>query len=223
MRLFRLGFFAGCLYPEAIFRIKTAEKVLCLTFDDGPHPDTTSFLLEILEKYSIKAIFFCSGKSAEKYPELVRLIVQKGHIVGNHGYSHLIGWKTGLNEYEDEFKMAEKHTSSVLMRPPFGKITLSQYRLLKKQYQIVFWDLIPYDFDAGFGAENTLKILKRKVRRGSIIVLHDKPSSCCNEIVEEFIEYAKSSGYSFSIDLTAKGTRIKPPSQPSPTGEGVKP
>jgi peptidoglycan-N-acetylglucosamine deacetylase len=208
MRLFRLGFFAACLYPDAIFRIKTTEKVICLTFDDGPHPDTTPRLLEILERYSIKAIFFCSGKAAEKYPELVRLIIQKGHIVGNHGYNHLIGWNTPIKKYEEEFKLAEKHTSSVLLRPPFGKIKLSQYRLLKRQYTIMFWDLIPYDFDATFGAGNTMRILKRKVRPGSIIVLHDKPTSCCNQIVGEFIDYAKVSGYNFSINLTAKFTEI---------------
>lgn len=203
MRLFRPGFFAGWLYPEAIFRLKTDEKVLCLTFDDGPHPDTTSRLLKILDKFSVKAIFFCSGKAAENYPELVKLIIQGGHVVGNHGYNHLVGWKTGLKEYEEEFKLAEKHTSSVLMRPPFGKIRLSQYNLLKRQYKIVFWDLIPYDFDASFGAENTLKILKKKIRPGSIIVLHDKPAACCLEIIDEFIEYAVSSGYNFSTNFLA--------------------
>jgi peptidoglycan/xylan/chitin deacetylase (PgdA/CDA1 family) len=199
MRIFRLGFFAGWLYPGAIFRIKTNEKVLCLTFDDGPYPETTPFLLEILEKYSIKAMFFCSGKAAEKHPDLVKSILSKGHMVGNHGYDHLIGWHTGLDKYLNEFKQAEKHTSSVLMRPPYGKIRLSQYRILKKQYKIVFWDLIPYDFDITFGAESTLKILKKKMRQGSIIVLHDKPTSCCHEIIEEYIKYSLIAGYRFEL------------------------
>jgi peptidoglycan/xylan/chitin deacetylase (PgdA/CDA1 family) len=199
MRLFRLGFIAGCLYPEAIFRIKTNEKVLCLTFDDGPHPDTTQQLLDILEKHSVKAVFFCSGKAAEKYTDLVNLIIEKGHLIGNHGYDHLIGWRTINTKYFEEFRKAEQFTSSVLMRPPFGKIKLSQFRLLKKRYKIVFWDLIPYDFDKSFGAENTLKILKKKIRPGSVIVLHDKPSSCCGEIIEEFLKHAIKEGYRFVI------------------------
>jgi peptidoglycan/xylan/chitin deacetylase (PgdA/CDA1 family) len=96
MRLFRPCFIAGWLYPEAIFRIRTTEKLLCLTFDDGPDPGSTPQLLDILDKYNIKSLFFCDGRAAEKYPDLIKRMISRGHIIGNHGYSHLDGWRTSL-------------------------------------------------------------------------------------------------------------------------------
>ncbi|MBK8883313.1 MAG: polysaccharide deacetylase family protein [Bacteroidales bacterium] len=99
MRLFRPCFFAGWLYPEAIFRIKTDEKLLCLTFDDGPDPDSTPMLLDLLESYNIRGLFFCNGQSAEKYPELIDRIISGGHVAGNHGFSHPDGWRTSTQEY----------------------------------------------------------------------------------------------------------------------------
>jgi peptidoglycan-N-acetylglucosamine deacetylase len=197
MRLFRPGFFAYWLYPEAIFRIKTSEKLLCLTFDDGPHPDSTPELLVLLDRYNVRALFFCDGRAAEKYPELVELIILKGHIIGNHGFSHLNGWSTSTDAYMEDIKRAADLIDSGLFRPPFGRIKRGQYRILKENFKIVFWDVIPYDFDKSFGSVKSLGILKRKIRPGSIIVLHDTPFSSANKIVGDFIVYAVSSGYTF--------------------------
>jgi peptidoglycan/xylan/chitin deacetylase (PgdA/CDA1 family) len=197
MRLFRPFFLLRLVYPEAIFRVRTTEKELCLTFDDGPHPDTTPHILEILEARNVKAVFFCSGREAEKYPELVNLILLKGHLIGNHGYIHLNGWKTNVSEYIENAARAELFTSPGLFRPPYGRIRLAQYCTLVKKYRIVFWDLMPYDFDEKIDSKRVLNILKKKIRPGSVIVLHDKTSSLCLSFLEEFIKYAEDDGYKF--------------------------
>jgi len=199
MRLFRPCFIAGCLYPEAIFRIKTTEKKLCLTFDDGPHPSSTPYLLEILDKHNIKALFFCDGRAAEKFPDLINQIRSRGHQTGNHGYNHLNGWRTSLKRYVSDVSNAAHYTSSDLFRPPYGRLRLNQYRKLRDNYKIVFWDIMPYDFDVSFGREKSLNMLKNKVRQGSIIVLHDTSQSIANTIVDEFLNFSINSGYSFVI------------------------
>jgi peptidoglycan/xylan/chitin deacetylase (PgdA/CDA1 family) len=196
MRLFRPGFLAAHLYPEALFRIKTAEKVLYLTFDDGPDPLSTSHLLGILRKHKISALFFCTGVAAEKYPELINQIRKEGHLAGNHGYNHYDGWKTDSGKYINDVNRASGLTSDKLFRPPFGRISFKQRKLLKS-FKIVFWDIMAYDFDNSFGKEKSLNILKRKIRPGSIIVLHDTATSFANSILEEFINYALSEGYRF--------------------------
>jgi peptidoglycan/xylan/chitin deacetylase (PgdA/CDA1 family) len=199
MRLFRPCFIARWLFPDALFRIKTTEKVLYLTFDDGPDPDSTPQLLEILEKQDIRALFFCNGREAEKYPGLISLISSKGHIIGNHGYRHLNGWLTSGEKYMADVKTAAPFTSVSFFRPPYGRLSFFNYCRLREAYKIVFWDLMPYDFDSSFGSDNSLRILKNKIRPGSIIVLHDTPSSCANTITGEFIAHAGSRGYRFEI------------------------
>jgi len=199
MRLFRPCFIAGWLYPDAIFRIRTTEKILCLTFDDGPDPDSTPQLLDILNKYEIKALFFCNGRASEKYPDLIKEMISKGHIIGNHGYNHLNGWITSLNRYVADIMLPASHTSSGLFRPPYGRLRFDQYRKLRKTHKIVFWDIMPYDFDTSFGSENSMRILKSKIRPGSIIVLHDTSHSSANTILDEFLTFSVSSGYRFEI------------------------
>lgn len=197
MRLFRPGLIAGLLFPDAIFRISTSKKLLCLTFDDGPDPDSTPDLLDILSKNNIKAIFFCKGSAAEKFPDLIAQIRMRGHQVGNHGYDHPNGWVTSLRSYITDVMKAEPYTSSLLFRPPFGRLRISQYMKLKKRYKIVFWDIMPYDFDYMISSKRSLCILKRKIRPGSIIVLHDNSKSNLHGFFEEFISFARERGYSF--------------------------
>jgi len=201
MRLFRPCFIAGWLYPEALFRVKTTEKLLYLTFDDGPDPVSTRRLIEILGRYEIKAIFFCNGRNAEKHPGLVDLIKSEGHIAGNHGYSHFDGWKTSGRLYEADAGKADSFSSASLFRPPFGHLRLSQYLKLRKRYKIVFWDIMPYDFDSSFGPDNSLRILKNKIRPGSVIVLHDTQNSSACKFLDEFITTAISEGYRFDSYL----------------------
>jgi peptidoglycan-N-acetylglucosamine deacetylase len=199
MRLYRPLFFLKLIYPEAIFRIKTSNKELCLTFDDGPHPDSTLPILNILDAHSIKALFFCSGQEAEKYPALISLIRSKGHIIGNHGYHHLDGFKTNTHVYIGNIEKGAKFTSQSLMRPPYGRVRPSQYREISKNSRVVFWDLMSYDFDEQMTSEKLLKVLKKKIRPGSVVVFHDKPSSSVLSFLEEFISYALGKGYMFVI------------------------
>ena len=199
MRLFRPVFPAGCLYPEAIFRIKTNEKVLYLTFDDGPDPLSTPSLLSILRKHNVHALFFCTGKAAEKYPGLMKQIREEGHIIGNHSYSHPDGFRTDTKNYLEDVMKASALTSDKIFRPPYGRIRLKQYALLKNQFRIVLWDVMAYDFDAGFGRERSMAVLKKKIRAGSVIVLHDSGGSTANALMEEFLAFAIEKGYRFEI------------------------
>jgi len=201
MRLFSPGFLAVKLFPEALFREKTTEKVLYLTFDDGPDVISTVPLLNILSKHNIKAIFFCSGKTASENPELVNRIKSEGHIVGNHGFSHLNGFFTSKRKYLTDIKKAAEFTSDALFRPPYGRLKMNQYQSIKSSFKIIMWDIMPYDFDRSFGSERSLSILKRKIRPGSIIVLHDNSESTLLEFLNTFIEFAFVSGYRFEIPV----------------------
>lgn len=205
MRLFRPGFLTGWLYPEAIFRIRTTEKVLYLTFDDGPDPVSTPRLLDILKTYNIKVLFFCDGRAAEKFPDLMNQIRKEGHLIGNHGYSHFDGWHTDSVKYINDIIRASDITSDKIFRPPFGRLSVKQKKRLLKSYKIVYWDLMPYDFDKSFGSRKSLRMLKDKIRSGSIIVLHDTASSSANTIIDEFLAFAISSGYRFEL-IDVSGT-----------------
>lgn len=199
MHLFRPGLLARWLYPEAVFRISTTEKVLYLTFDDGPDQGSTPRLLEILKAHNITALFFCNGKRAELCPDIMIKIRDDGHLIGNHGYNHSDGWRTGTGDYVSNVIRAANFTSDKLFRPPFGRLSLKQKRILLKSYKIFLWDIMPYDFDPRFGSERSLKVLKDKLRPGSIIVLHDTSSSCANIILDEFITFAVTLGYRFDV------------------------
>ncbi len=197
MRFFTISSFAEFIYPEAVFRIKTKDKILCLTFDDGPDPDSTPRLLEILEKHGIIAVFFCDGRSAELYPGLVDFIRQKGHVIGNHGYNHLNGWRTSTADYCRDVSLASVFTSASLFRPPYGHLSLNQYRCLKDSYKIVFWDVMPYDFDRKFTPERSLELLNKRIRPGSVIVLHDRQDSASLLFLDEFLCLSINKGYKF--------------------------
>ena len=192
---------AEWFFPEALFRIGNSERTVCLTFDDGPDPESTPGLLDILDTRNVKAVFFCSGTASEKYPELVGEIKRKGHIVGNHGYEHLNGWRTSVRGYCENAERASKFTSDSIFRPPYGRIRINQYKCLKKSFRIVFWDIMSYDYDIRFGAERSLGLLNRKLRPGSIIVLHDTPASTCKYFLKEFIETTAGKGYQFCISV----------------------
>jgi peptidoglycan/xylan/chitin deacetylase (PgdA/CDA1 family) len=201
MRHFRPCFLLHWLYPGALFRIRTSEKILSLTFDDGPDPGSTPALLDILDTMNIRALFFCSGRAAEKYPELVNEIKRREHIIGNHCYSHPDGWKIPVKKYCEDTEQASQFTSDTIFRPPYGRIRFSQYRYLKKSFRIVFWDIMSYDYDRSFGAERALRLLNRKIRPGSIVVLHDTSGSACNIFLLEFIKNSISKGYRFEVVL----------------------
>jgi peptidoglycan-N-acetylglucosamine deacetylase len=197
MRLFRLPFFAGLLYPRALRRLKTDKRELVLTFDDSPDPESTPQVLRVLDDHHVRAVFFCTGRNAEKYPELMSLIRSKGHFTGNHGYDHINGLKNPLKDYMENVSRAAGFTSQEIFRPPYGRMKLSQYRELAKSYRIVLWDLMPYDFDRQMGKDKCLNVLKKKLRPGSVIVLHDTHASLLLSFLDELLSYAEKNGYSF--------------------------
>lgn len=201
MRFYRPPAPVRRLFTAAKFRMETGEKRLCLTFDDGPHPVSTPQLLDILDSAKVKALFFCTGRAANKYPHLINDIRARGHIIGNHGYSHLNGWITSLKRYCDDVDKGSLFTSSELFRPPYGRIGFRQYIRLRKKYRIILWDLMAYDFDPDFSAERSLDILKSKIRCGSIIVLHDSQESNCRFYLQEFLQFQLKEGYSFITDI----------------------
>ena len=201
MRLFRPLFFLRLIWPGAIFRIRTAENLLSLTFDYGPDRETTPAVLDILSSHNVKAIFFCRGSAAEINHGLITRIKSEGHLVGNHGYRHLDGWKTNTQVYLRNFAAAAPFTSDTLLRPPWGRIRPGQFRELSGSYRIVFWDLMPYDFDSRLDGARVLEIMKRKIRPGSVIVLHDTATSSVLAFLDKFIRYAGSEGYNFTTGL----------------------
>jgi len=167
-----------------------------LTFDDGPHPQVTPYVLDLLKQYDCKATFFCVGENIEKYPETFEQILKEGHLVGNHGYQHLNGWKTSLKAYITDVFKAQKLYPFKLFRPPYGKIGLRQYFKLKKFYKIVFWSALSYDFNPNLNIELGLKKLKKRTKPKCIIVFHDslKAEKQLKQILPLYLEYLKNMG-----------------------------
>ena len=171
------------LYPKRLSRV-AAEKTLFLSFDDGPIPEVTPWVLEQLDKYSAKATFFCIGDNIRKHPEIFKKIKDKGHAVGNHTFNHLNGWKTSTSDYLENFRKTERIIESKLektlsseeklFRPPYGKIKNKQAaKITNLNYRIVMWDVITGDYDKNYDAEKCLENTLNLIRAGSIIVFHD--------------------------------------------------
>jgi peptidoglycan-N-acetylglucosamine deacetylase len=199
IRFFRLPFLFRRLYPEALFRVKTPERVVYLSFDDGPDPGATPIILDILKAHEVKATFFCSGRAVKSNPLLFKRIADEGHHTGNHGYLHRKGWLTSDAEYLADVFEADNLIGSKVFRPPFGSLSIKQYSVLRRRFKIVFWDLIVYDFDSSFGAERVLDIISRKVRPGCVLVLHDTSKSCATIILDNVIVWLKAQDYKFSL------------------------
>jgi peptidoglycan/xylan/chitin deacetylase (PgdA/CDA1 family) len=195
MRFYRPWFLLRCLYPEAIFRIRTSNRHFCLTFDDGPDPLSTPLILDILDSHQIKAIFFCDGKAAADHPHQMEEIKKRGHIIGNHGFDHPDGWKTSLVTFCNNIDSASELTSGELFRPPFGHLTIRQYMRLRRSFRIIFWDIMPYDFDEKMSVERSVAILQKKLRPGSVIVLHDSPRSSAVQILPRFLDFSSGIGF----------------------------
>lgn len=199
MRFYRPGFLARWFYPEALFRIRTDEKLVCLTFDDGPDPLSTPLILEVLHKYEIKAVFFCCGETSELFPDQVQRIISEGHIIGNHTYSHSSGWTNSVISYLRDVEKAVPCTSGKYFRPPWGRLRFLQYLMLKKQFKIIFWDIMSYDFDDTLPFEKSKRKTIELIRPGSIVVLHDKNRSSYPEFLIQLIEEIFNRGYRFAL------------------------
>lgn len=165
------------LFPGLIWHFSSRgeerENHLFLTFDDGPTPEVTPWVLDCLKEYGARGTFFCLGRNVEKYPEIYRQIINEGHAVGNHTYSHLKGWKTPNSEYFNDIRLAQQNIDSRLFRPPYGRFSKSQIREIRKDYEIVMWDVLSQDFDKSISPQKCLANVEAHIRPGSIIVFHD--------------------------------------------------
>jgi len=167
------------LYRGAVFRGDSTKKVVYLTFDDGPVPQITPLLLDILRDKKVPATFFMVGENAERYPELVQRVLAEGHQVGNHSYTHMRGTEHTVDEYIANVKKSDKLLYGTrLFRPPYGRLTLKQKRaLINEGYTIVLWDVLTHDYDASYAPQKMLDIVQRFTRNGSIINFHDSVKS----------------------------------------------
>ncbi len=210
------------LFRNWVWSFSKKEKIIYLTFDDGPTPEITQWILNQLNKYNAKATFFCIGKNIVKYPEIYTKIVKAEHAIGNHTYNHLNGWKTTTEKYLEDINLAQEAISkyskfkiqnpvlsvveaSKLFRPPYGKLTLSQSKKIRKKgYKIIMWNVLSADFDPSITKKECLENVIKNVSNGSIIVFHDsvKASEKLKYVLPKIIEYYSEKGFVFkSIDL----------------------
>ena len=176
MYLIRSPFIFKWIYPQLVWKINTKEKVIYLTFDDGPHPLVTPFVLNILKNYNAKASFFCIGKNVAAYPDVYDEIIKQGHTVGNHTHNHLNGWKTDDETYIENICTAEKYIKSKLFRPPYGRIKKSQVAKVKSKklkLKIIMWSILSGDFDTKISPETCTANILKNTKSGDIIVFHD--------------------------------------------------
>lgn len=194
------------LFSNYFWTIPNTENGIYLTFDDGPIPDVTEWVLDILKEETIKATFFCIGDNIRKHPHIFKRILDEGHTVGNHTFNHLNGWKTNNTKYFDNIELFENEhlkntkTKSKLFRPPYGKIKPSQANILRKKgYKIIMWDIISYDFNEKIKKEECLENIIKKCTSGSIIVFHDslKAEKNLKFVLPRVIQILKKKGYAF--------------------------
>ncbi|MFC2720139.1 MAG: polysaccharide deacetylase family protein, partial [Bacteroidota bacterium] len=168
------------LFIPAIWNIKDGTRSIYLTFDDGPCPEVTPKVLDILDKYNIKATFFCVGDNVRRHPQIFDLLIKNGHRVGNHTMHHIKGFNTSCNEYLRDVEEAGTVIDSNLFRPPYGRITLRQLKELKKRYKVIMWDVITRDYNPRLKPDKCLSIVKKFSKPGSIIIFHDSQKSAAN-------------------------------------------
>ncbi|HVZ24773.1 MAG TPA: polysaccharide deacetylase family protein, partial [Sediminibacterium sp.] len=176
MYLVKTPWWLRVMYPGLTWRIPVTEKVIYLSFDDGPHEQATAFALDQLKQFDAKASFFCIGKNVQAYPALYQRILSEGHRVGNHTQHHLNGWKVSNRDYLNDIETAGRYIQSDLFRPPYGRIRRSQQRQLLKEKpgrQIIMWDVLSGDFDTGISPEQCLQNVLQNTQPGSVIVMHD--------------------------------------------------
>ena len=195
----RLPGFLTSLFKEAVWRFDAKKPVVYLTFDDGPIPEVTPWVLRILKDENIQATFFCVGENVMKYPEIYQQILDDGHSVGNHTYNHWQGIRKNNPDFFENIEKASEFIDSDLFRPPHGWMKRSQYKHLKKQFRIIMWDVISCDYDASIKPERVLRNITDFVRPGSILTFHDsiKAKQNLEKTLLSSIRWMKEHGYHF--------------------------
>ena len=191
---------AKYLFPSLVWKKNTDQKKIWITFDDGPDEKVTPYLINVLAEFNIKATFFIIGNQAKKHPELVKLIINSGHKIGNHSFSHLNGFSTDNNKYLEDVEQAKKYIDSDIFRPPYGKITPFQIKNLKRDFKIIMWDIMSWDFKENISSNKILRNVMDNVESGSIILFHNNLKSYNNlkKSLKIILEKLKEQEYQFS-------------------------
>ena len=202
----KTGWLIKKIFPGYVWDIPSAHKTVYLTFDDGPIPEVTEWVLTLLKQHSIKATFFCIGDNIDKSPEVFQKVIKEGHAIGNHTYNHINGWNTDTAAY---LKNTETCRQSIidksgidtkLFRPPYGKISREQAKEVKDLgYQIIMWDVLSADFDTTITPQKCLDNVIKNATNGSVIIFHDSLKAFPNleYALPKVIEYLKEKGFSF--------------------------
>ncbi len=196
------------MYPGCAWDMPAKEKVIYLTFDDGPHPTATPYVLDVLQQYQAKATFFCIGKNVVEHPAIYRRILDEGHRTGNHTHNHLNGWKVKNDQYINNIVEASLHIDSNLFRPPYGRITRFQVKILAdiaaykgsdRNFRIIMWDVLSGDFDRDLTPENCTLNVINKSKQGSIVVFHDSEKAFprMKETLPAILKYFSTKGNRF--------------------------
>jgi peptidoglycan-N-acetylglucosamine deacetylase len=192
------------IYPERVWDIPTKEKIIYLSFDDGPHPTATPFVLDLLNDYQAKATFFCIGNNVKAYPAIYKRVLEEGHQTGNHTQQHLNGWKTSNDLYLADVATATNYIQSALFRPPYGRIKRSQAKgisdaMQNKWAKIIMWDVLSGDFDESLSREKCLANVIGKTKPGSIVVFHDSEKAFprLSYVLPAMLKFFAQKGFEF--------------------------
>jgi peptidoglycan/xylan/chitin deacetylase (PgdA/CDA1 family) len=191
-------FFTG---NGVVWNFSDTEKKIYLTFDDGPIPELTPKIIDLLNIYGVKATFFCVGDNIRKHPDTFELILKNNHDVGNHTFNHLNGWKTPMQDYIDNIEKFDQIFHTPLLRPPYGKITPMQIYKLSLKYRIILWSVLTYDFDVTLSGYECLKVAIENIYNGAIVVFHDNLKAADRILfaLPRFIEHCLAEGYTFHL------------------------
>jgi peptidoglycan/xylan/chitin deacetylase (PgdA/CDA1 family) len=189
------------LYKGSLWRMDKKEAIIYLTFDDGPIPELTPWVLDILKEYDVKATFFCVGDNIAKNPTIFDRILEEGHQIGNHTYNHVKGWELTNANYLDNVEKCQILTKTNLFRPPYGRIKKNQFKAINKDYKVVFWDVLSYDYDKMTSPKKCLDNSIKYTRNGSVIVFHDniKAQKNLKFALPQYIEHFLKLNYKFAV------------------------
>jgi len=198
--MFKKEHIAAKIFRDLTWHFMGKDNELFLTFDDGPTPEITPWVLATLKEFNAMATFFCIGKNVKKYPELYNQILSEGHSVGNHSYTHIKGWKTSNQKYIESVQKAAQVIDSNLFRPPFGRIRPTQIAQLKKDFKIIMWDVFSSDFNSKLDKEKCLKNVLGFSESGSIIVFHDtlKAEKNLKYVLPKVLKHFSEQGFVFN-------------------------
>lgn len=193
--------FLRWIYPKALWRMDRHEKAVYITFDDGPIPEATPFVLDTLDRFGIKATFFMVGDNVRKHPDVYKMVVERGHRIGNHTFNHIGGFRYRSSNYLANTDKANEWLKTDLFRPPHGWMRWWQYHTLASHYRIVMWDVVTRDYSKRITADDVVKNVKRYVRNGSIITFHDSLKSInkLRTALPESLQWLQEQGYEFKV------------------------